>query len=117
MGEQAIVADALEAVGQDVKQEAPQEFEDVKAGLLPLAVVLVVLVAEVDAIGLDPVGSVFRGKRSWPPAASFFNPSRNLPCSSRLRTLTWTKKSSREEIQRSPSGESPPPGTMQCRCT
>lgn len=31
MGEQAVVANALEVVGEDLKQEAPQDLEDVMA--------------------------------------------------------------------------------------
>src|SRR5215472_17316722 len=45
-----------------------------------------------------------------------FSPSRNRRRKSRERTGTGRKKPSRQAIQRSPSGETPPPGTMMWAC-
>src|SRR5262249_25829598 len=43
-------------------------------------------------------------------------PCRNRRRNRRESTRTGRKKPFRQEIQRSPSGDSPPPGTMQCTC-
>ena len=45
VGQQPVVPDALEAIGQDVEQEPEQKLERLQARLLPLAAVTVVLEA------------------------------------------------------------------------
>jgi hypothetical protein len=49
VGEKAVMPDAMEPVGQGVKQKAPDELEDREGHHLRLAVVTIVLPAEADA--------------------------------------------------------------------
>ena len=42
--------------------------------------------------------------------------ARNLPRNLLARTCTWTRKFSRDAIQRVPSSDKPPPGTIMCTC-
>ena len=49
IGKEAVMADAMEAVRQGVKQEAPDELEGVESHHLRLAVMAIILPAEADA--------------------------------------------------------------------
>src|ERR1700687_217628 len=55
-------------------------------------------------------------KRSWPRRCSAASSSRKRRRNSRESTRTGRKKPGRHATQRSPSGDSPPPGTMPCTC-
>ena len=54
VAEQAVVTDALEAVGQDVQQKAPEKLVGFKRHHLLAVMMPVVLPAEGDAAALDP---------------------------------------------------------------
>lgn len=129
VGEEAEVADPAEAVRQDMQRKAPDEFADGQGHLGPLRMP-VVLPAEADLCA---------GQRDEPtvgdgdPARSLASPASspkkpNVPASkaarSRSRNVggkggraprTGRKNPRRQAIQR-PSGDRPPPGTMQWMC-
>jgi len=164
VGEEAVVANAMEAVRQRVQQEAPDELLGVERHDLRPAAMAIIPPAEGDAIVLhadqpgigdgDAVGVAAEigqyllltaegrlGVDDPFPAAGFgeqtgegirlcqageiaeeaqqspvmgrSQPSRKRRRNRRDSTRTGRKNPRRQEIQREPWGETPPPGTMQ----
>ena len=65
----------------------------------------------------DP-GDRSRAEKNWslPESKALWRRSRNRRRNRRDKTRTGKKNRGLQETQRVPSGESPPPGTTQCRC-
>src|SRR5262252_4493457 len=140
-GEQAIVAYAVEAVRQHVDEEAADEVVGCERHTLVAISTFdaIVLPPEGDAPVVEPDQSAVRdgdavgvarqigakalawARRVWLPKNASCLWAAASRCRNRRRkrresTRTGRKKPGRQETQREPSSEMPPPGTIMCTC-
>jgi hypothetical protein len=114
-GEEAVVADAMQAFWQHVDEKAADELVGGDGhALVPIAALAaVVLALEGDAL-LVAGDQAAVGDGDAVGVARQMSFSRNSRRNRRESTRTGRKKPGRQDTQRWPSGEMPPPGTIMC---
>ncbi len=111
IGDQPIVADPVKSTGQDMQQETAHELARIKRhGLVTgLAIGPVILPAKGNATVVHGHQSLIRDRHPMGIARQI---SQHRRRNERERTRTGRKNPGLQAIQRAPSGDRPPPGTM-----